>query len=177
MDTTTIFPQVKPMSFIEANTDVVSRPLIPGIATCFVIDAADTMQYVNTSQLEELHMSVDELYSTALNNLRNLEGTKTGMRVMDHPDGTKAISFETGDSYDASRIHLMFRDKLDEFIEILGDPFLVIIPCRDFLLAVPASMENKLAGYAKELFNSKDNPISSGIYMFSKKQETFTPTT
>lgn len=173
METKNIFPQLKTTDFIEANPNVVHVPLFSNLVICYVEDSGENQNYISDSRLAEMGLSQDELGRTAIENLNNMENTQKGLHVMDQGDGTKAIAYENYDSYDATRILLLFKEKLDFFINVLGDPFYVTIPCRDYLLAVPTGYEGKLGAYAKELFEGKPSPLTPEIIVFSKKKETF----
>lgn len=169
-----IFPQLKSADFVEPYADkLVYTHILPNVICCYVEDMEQTMEYISPERLQELGLSEGELNSIALQNLSDMENSKSGYRIMDHGDGTKSISYETFDSYDATRLLLLFGSKIDFFVEVLGDPFYVAVPCRDFLLAVPASYETKLSAYAKNLYNEKPFPITKDITLFSKNKSTF----
>lgn len=174
METTNILPQIKTTAFINQDTKaLVHTNVFPNLIACYVEDGENTMTYITEERLKELGLNIDELHALAIKNLAELDNTKSDMRIMDNGDGTNAISFETYDSYDASRILLLFGPLLNTFTQLLGDAFLVAIPCRDFLLAVSPVHEAKLVGYAEKLFETKENPLTKELFMFTTNKESF----
>lgn len=144
-----------------------------GLTICYAEDNGKTLNYISESRLKEMGGGIEELHKIALKNLNDDVNTISGYKLLDHGDGTKAIIYETGDMYDATRLLLVFYLKLNFFVETLGDPFYIAIPCRDFLIGVPESYSEKLKSYSNKLYEDNHNKLTPNLFMFSKKQNTF----
>ncbi len=139
-DQTASFEEVKsrimPMVLAESATDkdgaMVSEILLPGLRIVYALDNDRTIAYIPQQVFEVWGITLEELHSTAINNLVERSREIGGQAAQDEDGTINLVILQTLDGYDASRILLpSLHDRLKRF---LGSPFAAGIPNRDILL-------------------------------------------
>lgn len=126
-----VYLQLAPQSYLQpliANTRLIHRPLTEGIFVAVVLDSDDGYGYVKSEDREQWRVSEAELFDQAQ---RNLE--RTAREVTMHEGRIdKLLAIQENDGYDAARILVPSVRK--HAAELLGEPFYVGIPHRDFIV-------------------------------------------
>ena len=161
-----ILPQVRTECWIRENSppfgdaQIVSKPILEDLRTCFVIDEPEAMVFVTAGHLRVWQRSVEDLESLAIQNLKRLAEESGGV-PMPEP-GTPRI-LHTGDGYDAAKILLAPRLLTPQ----QGDGLLFAIPERDTLWVATESeqdhLEEVLAG-VREVCDHSGHPVSDALY-------------
>ena len=94
-----------------------------------VLDAADGYGYVRREDREKWQVSETELFDQAQ---KNLERTAREITLHEGRSSDKLLAIQENDGYDAARILVPSVRK--HAAELLGEPFLVGIPHRDFIV-------------------------------------------
>jgi hypothetical protein len=124
--------QLMPVEYAQKFQDdraLVSRPFIPEVATAVVIDSEKGYRYVRKVDLAQWKIAVDALFEQAL---KNLDAKSKAAKLQGSRGPDKFLAFEEKDGYDAARI--LLPGVRAEAAKLLGDPFLVAMPNRDFLI-------------------------------------------
>jgi hypothetical protein len=123
--------QFMPSEYVErfGKGVLVTQPFVPGIELAVVIDRPNAYGYVREEDRAKWGVPVDALYSQALSNLDPHEGS-VRLESGDGPD--RYLALEQKDGFDA--VHIMAPWIRTEAAKVLGDPFFVGIPNRDFLM-------------------------------------------
>ena len=124
--------QLAPQSYLQpliANTQLIHRPFIEGIFVAVVLDAADGYGYVRREDREQWQVSEAELFDQAQ---RNLERSAREIMLHEGRSTDKLLAIQENDGYDAARILVPSIRK--HAAELLGEPFYVGIPHRDFIV-------------------------------------------
>jgi len=127
-----VYLQLAPQSYLQplvANTQLIHRPLTEGIYVAVVLDAADGYGYVRREDSEKWKVSEAELFEQAQ---QNLERSAREIRLHEGRSVDKLLAIQENDGYDAARILVPSVRK--HAAELLGEPFLVGIPHRDFIV-------------------------------------------
>ena len=124
--------QLAPQSYLQpliANTQLIHRPFTDGIFVAVVLDAADGYGYVRREDREQWQVSEAELFEQAQ---RNLERSAREIMLHEGRSTDKLLAIQENDGYDAARILVPSVRK--HAAELLGEPFYVGIPHRDFIV-------------------------------------------
>jgi len=127
-----VYLQIAPQSYLQpliANTQLIHRPLTEGILVAVVLDAADGYGYVRREDREKWQVSEAELFDQAQ---KNLERSAREIRLHEGRSSDKLLAIQENDGYDAAR--LLVPSVRKHAAELLGEPFLVGIPHRDFIV-------------------------------------------
>lgn len=126
-----VYLQLAPQSYLQpliATTRLVHRPLTEGIFVAVVLDSDDGYGYVKSEDREKWQVSEAELFAQAQ---RNLERSAREI-TMHEGRADKLLAIQENDGYDAARILVPSVRK--HAAELLGEPFYVGIPHRDFIV-------------------------------------------
>lgn len=124
--------QLAPQSYLQPlieKTKLIHRPFTPGIMMAVVLDAGDGYGYVRREDREQWKVSEADLFDQAL---RNLERSARDITLHEGKGADKMLAIQENDGYDAARILVPSIRK--HAAELLGEPFLVGIPNRDFIV-------------------------------------------
>lgn len=127
-----VYLQLAPQSYLQpliASTQLVHRPFTDGILVAVVLDAADGYGYVRREDREKWQVSEAQLFDQAQQNLE-----RSGREITLHEGRSvdKLLAIQENDGYDAARILVPSIRK--HAAELLGEPFLLGIPHRDFIV-------------------------------------------
>lgn len=158
-----IYPQLMPSEYLSESIGtgkaIVSRPFIPGIELAIVLDVKDGYSYVREDNRVQWKVSKEELFETAL---RNLDEQKSNVKLQGSGDPERFLAFEEKDGYDAVRLLIPWVRQ--EAAKFLGEPFLVLIPNRDFLIMWSEKNSAGFQNFAKakgaEDFKNQPYPLS-----------------
>ena len=124
--------QLMPVEYAQKFQDdraLVSRPFIPEVAAAVVIDSERGYRYVRRIDLAQWKIGADALFEQAQ---KNLDKKSKAAKLQGSRGPDRFLAFEEKDGYDAARILLPW--VRGEATKLLGDPFLVSMPNRDFLI-------------------------------------------
>lgn len=127
-----VFPQLASQSYLQKFVDKMQlayRPFTTGVVLAVVLDAPDGYRYVRVDDREKWKVSEAELFDQAL---RNLERTARDISLHEGRGSDKVLMIQENDGYDAARILVPAIRK--HAAELLGEPFLVGLPNRDFIV-------------------------------------------
>lgn len=127
-----VYLQIAPQSYLQpliANTQLIHRPLTDGILVAVVLDAADGYGYVRREDREKWQVPETELFDQAQ---KNLEHSARQITLHEGRTSDKLLAIQENDGYDAAR--LLVPSVRKHAAELLGEPFLVGIPHRDFIV-------------------------------------------
>lgn len=143
-----ILPVLKPPSFLpEARSRAGGQPLLygehaTGLLVFYVVDQPTSISYMTAASLDGMDMTFDQLSALALENLDRRTGEDRFI-VSSTEDGPIATA-NTNDGYDAAR--LLSPTLLLTLSRLLDTAtFVVAIPRRDVMLAVPAGEPELIA--------------------------------
>lgn len=114
--------------FIEQGK-LVHRPFTAGVVLAVVIDSGNAYGYVRLEDREKWKVSEAELFEQAQ---RNLDATARHISLHEGRGSDKLLMIQENDGYDAARILVPGIRKYAA--GLLGEPFLVGIPNRDFIV-------------------------------------------
>lgn len=127
-----VFLQLAPQSYLQpliANTQLIHRPFTEGIFVAVVLDAADGYGYVRREDREKWQVTEAQLFEQAQ---QNLERSAREVTLHEGRSSDKLLAIQENDGYDAARILVPSVRK--HAAELLGEPFYVGIPHRDFIV-------------------------------------------
>ena len=127
-----VLPMILPEDAGRAHDETMSQSLVEGLRVAYAIDSDRTIAYIPRTQFDEWGITLDDLHSTAIDNLVTRSETMVASAAQDDSGRVTLILFQSGDGYDASRLLLpTLHERLREY---LGSPFTAAIPTRDILL-------------------------------------------
>jgi uncharacterized protein YtpQ (UPF0354 family) len=124
--------QLAPRDYLQRfidQTQLVHRQFTTSILLAVVLDGADAYGYVGLDDRKRWKISEDELFAQAQ---RNLERSAEEVRIHGGKGVDKLLAIQENDGYDAARI--LVPAVRQQAAKVLGEPFLVGIPHRDFLV-------------------------------------------
>lgn len=127
-----VYLQLAPQSYLQpliANTQLIHRPFTDGIFVTVVLDAGDGYGYVRREDREKWRVSEAEVFDQAQ---RNLERSAREITLHEGRSTDKLLAIQENDGYDAARI--LVPSVRQHAAELLGEPFYVGIPHRDFIV-------------------------------------------
>lgn len=127
-----VYLQLAPQSYLQpliANTQLIHRPFTEDIFVAVVLDAGDGYGYVRREDSEKWQVSEAELFDQAQ---QNLERSAREITLHEGRSTDKLLAIQENDGYDAARILVPSVRK--HAAELLGEPFLLGIPHRDFIV-------------------------------------------
>ena len=129
-----ILPMVLGRQYVETQAQsMVSQTLVTELHVAYAIDSDRTIAYIPKAQFDAWNITLDQLHSTAIQNLLGRSEQIAAHAAQDEATGqVNLILFQTMDGFDASRVLLPnLHDRLRQY---LGSPFCAGIPNRDILL-------------------------------------------
>ena len=128
-----ILPMVLGRQYVETQAQsMVSQTLVTELHVAYAIDSDRTIAYIPKAQFDAWNITLDQLHSTAIQNLLGRSEQIAAHAAQDEDGKINLILFQTMDGYDASRVLLPnLHEKLREH---QGSPFVAAIPNRDILL-------------------------------------------
>jgi uncharacterized protein YtpQ (UPF0354 family) len=124
--------QLAAQSYLQpliASAELIHRPFTEGILIAVVLDKADGYGYVRREDREQWQVSEAELFDQAQ---KNLERSAREITLHEGRSSDKLLAIQENDGYDAARILVPSVRK--HAAELLGEPFYVGIPYRDFIV-------------------------------------------
>lgn len=172
-----IMALLKPIGFVlEATRPFAGRPDYQPIAQAWaedlylmpVLDSPRAMAFVRPVDLKRWGLEEEQLVQLAL---RNLERRSRRLPLIDAKDkatGARSLIMQTLDGYDASRI-LLARQR-EFFAEHLGEPYLVGVPNRDFLIALQPALRSQFAAQVYQDYHAYHHAISPRLLRIEGEQ-------
>lgn len=161
-----VYLQLAPQSYLLpliASTQLIHRPFTEGILVAVVLDAGDGYGYVRREDREKWKVSEAELFDQAQ---QNLERTAREITLHEGRSSDKLLAIQENDGYDAARILVPSVRK--HAAELLGEPFLLGIPHRDFIVmwstANSAEFHRSTRDTLANDFASQPYSISGDVY-------------
>jgi hypothetical protein len=166
---TLVILQIMPVEYAD-RFSAVNFPLGDEVVIGIVVDDENSYRYTTENDLVTWEVSKDEIYQTALQNLK-AKSSDIEMSVIPEPFGLVVIN--TMDSFDAARILLPALRKF--FAEQIGSPFYFGIPNRDFLICFSSTAgEEMQRNIRNQIVNDnaeRPYPLSRHIFMVDGKNE------
>jgi len=129
-----IMPIVLSSEAFAANKGLLGQELIDGLAVAYVLDGDRTIVYIPSNQLERWGVDLDTVHEKAIENLATRSETLAADAAQDGEGNISVILFQTGDSYDSSRI--LLPNLYERLREYLGGPFVAAVPNREILICL-----------------------------------------
>lgn len=132
-----IFPMVKPIELLvevrERRLPMLAyREFLGDLIIAYVIDEERSVAYINEDHLERWGVSVQDLHTCALENLRRRTEAQVKYTTVGAGE-QRLFIYNSGDGYDAAR--LLLADVLAGWARALPGNLVIGIPNRDFLIA------------------------------------------
>lgn len=128
----TVYLQLAAQSYLQpliVTKQLIHRPFTDGILVAIVLDSGDGYGYVRRQDSEKWQVSEAELFEQAQ---RNLERSARQITLHEGRSSDKLLAIQENDGYDAARI--LVPSVRQHAAEVLGEPFLVGMPHRDFIV-------------------------------------------
>ena len=148
-----------------AASNILTQPLIEGLAVTYVLDGDRTIAYVPTDALETWNIEIDELHGLTISNLVRESQQIQAHAAQDEDGKVNLILFQTLDEYDATRLLLpTLHDKLREH---LGSPFAAAIPNRDILLCFRNDEDNiaRIKRQVADDYRARPYQVSDALFL------------
>lgn len=164
-----ILPMLKPRGFIEqanrsTGAELVSQSFVGNLAITYVVDAAKTIEYVNTKELEQWGVDAETLYTRAMQNLVERSAQIEFEQFGEGAD--RLIVDQNDDGYAATRI--LVDDYISFWAENVEGELLIGIPNRDFMIGFSHANPNReaLAMQIGKDAHTRENPLSSTLLVW-----------
>jgi len=161
------FDEVKDrlMPMLVSAENIVTQPLISGLAVTYVLDGDRTIAYLPNDVLGRWGKSVDELHELALANLVAHSQSIQAHAAQDDDGTVNLILFQTLDGFDATR--LLLPSLHDKLREILGSPFAAAIPNRDILLCFrqDKTTVDRIATQVAEDYRARPYQVTDKLFL------------
>lgn len=120
--------------------------------------------WVSSAMCERWGVTPDEAMATAR---RNQSDLLSGLTLEIRKTGDNKLGMVPVDS--AYKASTLFAPSLKQFVEPLGWPVLVVIPCRDFIYVLPdgSPLVAKLGGVVVREFRESGYPITTEVFRVS----------
>lgn len=155
--------QLMPSDYLRNFQDkaaLVTRPFVPGVELAVVIDEKGRYGYVREEDRARWSVDSKALFEAAL---KNLNRANVNAKLQGGGDSDKFLAMEEKDGYDAVRLLVPWIRQ--EAAKFLGDPFLVAMPNRDFLLMWSTKNSARFQDFARSRvrddFTKQPYPLTS----------------
>jgi hypothetical protein len=148
-------------------SNVVTQPLVQGLAVTYVLDGDRTIAYLPGEVLEKWSLTIDELHDVALQNLVDRSQELQAHAAQDESGAVNLILFQTLDGFDATRILLpTLHPKLRD---LLGSPFAAAVPNRDILLCFRADDETleRLRAQVSQDYRTMPHQVTDKLFLIT----------
>jgi hypothetical protein len=151
----------------ERFPNFIGTPWVAGLIVLYVVDEPQAYWYVRDDLLDVWNLSRDELHALALENLDTyFENNPTEFLIAGSEDNPQLLIPGTPNAYNGCRVlseafHRRARD-------LLGTPFGVGLPGRDFLVAFRLGNEATIAQVRRQVsddFARMDHPLSDRLLL------------
>lgn len=161
-----LMPMVVSAELAELRrANIITQPLVEGLAITYVLDGDRTIAYLPTEVLEKWSMAIDDLHDLALSNLVARSQAIQAHAAQDEDGTVNLILFQTLDGFDATRILLpTLHEKLRD---LLGSPFAAAIPNRDILLCFKADAEtvDRLKAQVGQDYRTMPHQVTDKLFL------------
>ena len=162
-----VYPQFFPAHWLTDAPAIVHTQFPSRIRVGYVTRSDGHYSYLMRPELEESELSVESIHEAALKNLRALP--MPGFTDAKTLGGSEAFLGESEDNFTAARILMPVVQ--GELKRILGEEFLVAIPCRDCFVcwSKKQAPEHQARNFADALkvFRSDEYNLTPDILLFS----------
>ena len=162
-----VLPQFFPAHWLTDAPDMVAMDFPSRIRIGYVVRGDSAYSYVMRPQLESAQISLDELHTAALRNLRAMPMPE--LKIGQTPGGPELYLGETDDNFTASRILLPGVQRV--FAEELGSEYFAAIPCRDWFICWSRHQvdewKSRNAASAKQTFMDDEYNLSPDVFLVS----------
>jgi hypothetical protein len=153
----------------ERFPNFVGQPWVAGLAVLYVIDESHAYWYIRRELLEQWGIGPDELHEAALQNLENyFDARPIELAVAGAESGPTMVMPTQPDSYNAARVlSERFREKMRE---VMGTPFAIGLPSRDFFVAVNLDSEEMVEHVRQRVrddHEEMDHPLTEELLLIS----------
>jgi len=147
------------------ESQIVTQPVVEGLAVTYVLDSDRTFAYVPAEELKRWDRTLDDLHEAAMNNLIARSHAIQAHAAQDEDGSVNLVVFQTLDGYDASRLLLpTLHDRLREY---LGSPFAAAVPNRDILLCFRSDDETveRLSAQVSQDYRTMPHQVTDKIFL------------
>ncbi len=160
-------PQLVPAGYGAQNPDLLREPFLPGVDLAYAIDERERYALLLAPQAASWGLAEGELKAVALANLeaRCDPGALEVTVPSDRASQGRWLAIESDDGYAAARI--LVPAMRQRMAELLGEPFFVGLPNRDFLVAWSRdlSFHPAFAERVRQDFARKHHPLSPEVFV------------
>lgn len=165
-----IMPMLYPESvWKEKFPNFVGQPWVGGMIVLYVVDESHAYWYIRHDLLEQWDITAEELHDISLTNLdAYFENKPMEMAVAGGDDGPTMIMPTQPDSYNAVRV--LSEDFRRKMRGVMGTPFAIGIPGRDFFVAVNLLSDEMVAHVrdrVRDDHDEMDHPLSAELLLVS----------
>ena len=161
-----LLPMVVSAELAELRSaDIVTQPLIAGLAVTYVLDGDRTIAYLPQDVLKRWNKTIDELHDIALQNLIARSQSIQAHAAQDDDGSINLVVFQTLDGFDATR--LLLPTLHDRLRQVLGSPFAAAIPNRDILLCFRGGEDTvtQLSAQVKQDFRTMPHQVTDKLFL------------
>lgn len=160
-------PQLVPADYAVQNPDLLRKPFLPGVDLAYAIDERERYALLLAPQAASWGLAEGELHAVALANFESLcqPGALEVTVPSDPANQGRWLAIEADDGYAAARI--LVPAMRQRMAELLGEPFFVGLPNRDFLVAWSRdlSFHPAFADRVRQDFARKHHPLSPEVFV------------
>ena len=160
-------PQLVPADYGVQNPDLLRQPFLPGVDLAYAVDERERYALLLAPQVASWGLAEGELDAVALANLESLcqPGALQATAPSDPAQRGRWLAIETDDGYAAARI--LVPAMRQRMAELLGEPFFVGLPNRDFLVAWSRDLtfHPAFADRVRQDFARKHHPLSPEVFV------------
>ncbi|MEZ6050140.1 MAG: DUF1444 family protein [Planctomycetaceae bacterium] len=165
-----IMPMLYPEKVWEERfPNFVGHPWVGGMTVLYVVDESHAYWYIRNDLLQQWDITTDDLHEIALENLdAYFESKPMEMAVAGGEGGPTMVMPTQPDSYNAVRV--LSEDFRDKMRGVMGSPFAIGIPGRDFFVAVNLQSDEMVAHVRQRVRNDQtemDHPLSDQLLLVS----------
>lgn len=147
------------------RANIVTQPLVHGLAVTYVLDGDRTIAYLPLETLDRWGKTIDDIHEIAMENLVRNSQSIQAHAAQDDDGDVNLVLFQTLDGYDATR--LLLPTLYEKLREILGAPFAAAIPNRDILLCFRADEQTKsrIAAQVADDYRSRPYQVTDRMFL------------
>lgn len=160
-------PQLVPAEYGAQNPGLLRRAFLPGVDLAYAVDQPERYTLLLAPQAASWGVDTGEVHAVALANLETLSDPQAlAVTLPTDPNARgRWLSIDAADGYAAARLLVpALRRRMGE---LLGEPFFVGVPNRDFLVAWSRDLSFHAAfvDRVRQDFARKHHPLSPEVFV------------
>ncbi|HEX8340892.1 MAG TPA: DUF1444 family protein [Tepidisphaeraceae bacterium] len=147
------------------SADIVTQPIVEGLAVTYVLDGDRTIAYLPHEVLKRWKKTPEDLHEIALANLVARSQSIQAHAAQDDDGSVSLVVFQTLDGFDATR--LLLPTLHSRLREVLGSPFAAAIPNRDILLCFRSGKDTvaQLTRQVAQDFRTMPHQVTDKLFL------------